>query len=66
MGVGGIARICAISNGRNMGRGSTEKIPCCICDPFLFFVKRYAAFYILIVNYYSEIAVRETCLENFR
>lgn len=57
--MGEISLICAISNERNTGRGNTEKIPCCICDPFLFFVKRYAAFYILIVNFYSEIAVRK-------
>lgn len=56
--MGEIQLICAISNVRN-GRGSAEEIPCCTCDYLLLFVKRYAAFYILIVNFYSELAVRK-------
>lgn len=36
-----------------------KRYPVVYVTLILFFVKRYAAFYILIVNFYSEIAVRK-------
>lgn len=41
------------------GEGIQKNPPVVYVTLFLFFVKRYAAFYILIVNFYSEIAVRK-------